>query len=123
MDIVLTEDGYKAFLVEFRQADKDNAGNKGEYSVDYADEDGGTATYFYKAPNFQLIAYSLNGGARVNLTTYNHVSGIPSCSRYIFRRSLLEGAGGHTMVEKNIVIAWNWTSIEQRTQNKTIKML
>lgn len=103
MDIVLNEVGYKAFLIAFRQADKDNAGGGGETEVNYTDAEGqGSATYYYKSPNFQLVGYRLGEGQRVNLSTYNHVSDIPSCSRLVFRRSLIEGAAGRTVVEKNL---------------------
>ena len=45
MDIVLNEDGYRACLTAFRQADKGNAHCGGETEVNYADpESQGSAT-------------------------------------------------------------------------------
>jgi hypothetical protein len=107
MDIVLNEDGYRVFLTAFRQADKDNAGGGGGTEVNYADAEGqGSATYNYKAPNFQLVAYRLGEGQRVNLSTYNHVSDIPSCSRFVLGGRLSKGLQDELSSRKTLAALW-----------------
>lgn len=101
MDISLDANEYAAFLKDFRTADKANASTGAETQVDF-DGGGQTASYFYEAPNFKCVAYAINGGARVNLTTYNHVSGVPSCDYAAFMVALLAGGGGSTLVNSNL---------------------
>lgn len=101
MNITLDEAGYKSFLVEFRQADQANAARRGETRVDFVHKDK-SATYYYKAPNFECIAYSLNGGPRINLTKYTHPNELFPASQRQFVEALLAGGNGGTVVEGNL---------------------
>lgn len=101
MDISLDPDEYAQFLKDFRAADRANAATGAETQVDF-DGGGQTASYFYEAPNFKCVAYAVNGGARIDLTTYNHVNNVPSCDYAAFLVALLAGGGGGTQVNANL---------------------
>lgn len=93
----LDPDAYSECLTQMRVADKQG----GTFDVMFTDGQA-NAQYFYNSPNFELAAYKLNGGVKRTLTKYNHVSGVPSCSRTHFRTALLAGGGTGTVVEANL---------------------
>lgn len=106
---------YAAFLAAFRQADRDNAGANGETEVTFG-AGGKTAAYYFKAPNFECVAYRINGGAKITLTKYNHVSGVEPCSVESFRTALYKGAGASPIVEKNMSTVIALTSEAARSK-------
>jgi hypothetical protein len=97
MQIILSTARYTEFLKEFRLADRQSAANNGETEVVYTSGNA-TRRYFYRAPNFELIAYDLGGG-RINLVTYNHVGTLGAAvGSTAFDASLLAGGGGNNQM-------------------------
>ena len=106
MQIILSTARYTEFLKEFRLADRQNAAGKGETEVVYTSGNA-TRRYFYRAPNFELIAYDLGGG-RINLVDYNHVGTLGTAvGSTNFDGALLAGGGGgkHMTAELSRVVA------------------
>lgn len=97
MDLILTKSKYRKFLIEFRQADQDNADTNGETEVVFE----GNKRYYFRAPNFCLVAYDIGGG-RVNLTDYNHVTLSSSKGIEMLKSDLRLGGGTSTNMNQSL---------------------
>jgi hypothetical protein len=101
MQIILSTARYTEFLKEFRLADRQNVAGNGETEVVYTSGNA-TRRYFYRAPNFELIAYDLGGG-RINLINYNHVGTLGNAvGNTTFDASLLAGGGGNNQMNADL---------------------
>lgn len=92
MELIFTTGRYKKFLIEFRRSDVANAATEGEMVVEY-----GNYKYYYKAPNFRLIAYNVDG-VRRTLTNYNHVGLSRAKSLEGLKADFRTGGGGSTQM-------------------------
>ena len=110
MDLELTTDKYKHFLIEFRKADIQNAASKSETTVNVAG-----ASYHFRAPNFQLVAYTINN-QRFDLTDYNHVDVPKSIDFGKLSNALSLGGNGQTRMNGNLSTVVAFTSEAARSK-------
>lgn len=121
MKLLLSTKKFATFLDEFRRADRANAPSRGETEVIYVGEGVLEKKYYFKAPNFELLAYDVGGG-RVNLTTYNHVADMGTVRRDDLIRALQQGGGGGTVMNLNLSRVVALTSEAARSRVVEIAM-
>ena len=120
MDLVLTSQKYKQFLIDFRKADIDAADGD---ETDVVFESGSVqATYHFQARNFKLFAYSI-GGVKTTLTNYNHVGNLGAVDKFRLEKALLAGGGtGSVMtVDLSLVVALTSEAARSRMVEAAMK--